>query len=126
MQAIKQKKLFMIDYHDLLLPYVKKVRQIKGTSLYGSRALFFLTPIGTLKPVAIELVRSPMNGKPQWKKAYSPGFDATSVWLGSSLKLIYWHMTLVFISLLVTGIFTKISAYFKTLQYWCLIVSVLK
>ena len=86
MQAIKQKKLFMIDYHDLLLPYVKKVRQIKGTTLYGSRALFFLTPIGTLKPVAIELARPPMDGKPQWKEAYSPGFDATSVWLWKLAK----------------------------------------
>ncbi|KAL1808681.1 hypothetical protein ACET3Z_025671 [Daucus carota] len=85
-EAIKKKKLFMIDYHDLLLPYVKKVREIKGTTLYGSRALFFLTPIGTLKPVAIELVRPPMDGKPQWKEAYAPGIDATSGWLWKLAK----------------------------------------
>ncbi|KAL8122093.1 hypothetical protein AgCh_018725 [Apium graveolens] len=85
-EAIKQKKLFMIDYHDLLLPYVNKVRKIKGTTLYGSRALFFLTPIGTLKPVAIELVRPPSDETPQWKEAYAPGIDATSGWLWKLAK----------------------------------------
>ncbi|XVF47467.1 hypothetical protein PTKIN_Ptkin03bG0110900 [Pterospermum kingtungense] len=35
-QAMKQKRLFILDYHDLYLPYVKKVRELKGTTLYGS------------------------------------------------------------------------------------------
>ncbi|GFZ20646.1 lipoxygenase 2 [Actinidia rufa] len=61
-EAVKQKKLFMLDYHDLLMPYVRKVREIKGTTLYGSRTLFFLTPTGTLRPLAIELTRPPMDG----------------------------------------------------------------
>ncbi|KAK1390775.1 Linoleate 13S-lipoxygenase 2-1, chloroplastic [Heracleum sosnowskyi] len=60
-EAVKQKKLFIIDYHDLLLPYVNK-------------------------PVAIELVRPPGDGKPQWKEAYAPGIDATTVWLWKLAK----------------------------------------
>ncbi|KAK4790986.1 hypothetical protein SAY86_031399 [Trapa natans] len=80
-EAIKQKKLFIIDYHDLLLPYVSKVRQLKGTTLYGSRTLFFLTPEGTLAPVAIELTRPPMDGKPQWKQVFRPAYHATDSWL---------------------------------------------
>lgn len=80
-EAIKNKKLFILDYHDLLLPYVSKVREIKGTTLYGSRTLFFLTPNGTLRPLAIELTRPPMDGKPQWKDVYLPTWDATGVWL---------------------------------------------
>ncbi|KAL2487974.1 Lipoxygenase 2 [Forsythia ovata] len=31
--ALEQKKLFILDYHDLFLPYVTKVREIKGTTL---------------------------------------------------------------------------------------------
>ena len=81
MQALEQKKLFIIDYHDLLLPFVSKVRRIKGTTLYGSRALFFLTPDGTLKPLAIELTRPPMDGKPQWNKVFTPSSEATGLWL---------------------------------------------
>ncbi|KAK0606064.1 hypothetical protein LWI29_033811 [Acer saccharum] len=80
-EAIKQKKLFMLDYHDLLLPYVEKVRKLKGTTLYGSRTLFFLTPSGTLRPLAIELTRPPIDGKPQWKRVYTPSWQSTECWL---------------------------------------------
>ncbi|KAF5748778.1 hypothetical protein HS088_TW04G00736 [Tripterygium wilfordii] len=80
-EALHQKKLFIIDYHDMLLPYVSKVRKIEGTTLYGSRALFFFAPDGTLKPLAIELVHPPMDGKPQWKQAFTPSRQSTSCWL---------------------------------------------
>ncbi|XP_058199413.1 linoleate 13S-lipoxygenase 2-1, chloroplastic-like [Rhododendron vialii] len=80
-EALKQKKLFMLDYHDLLLPYVKKVREVKGTTLYGSRTLFFLTHEGTLRPLAIELTRPPMDGKPQWREVFTPTWNATGCWL---------------------------------------------
>nr|GEW85479.1 linoleate 13S-lipoxygenase 2-1, chloroplastic-like [Tanacetum cinerariifolium] len=63
-EALEQKRLFLLDYHDLLLPYVNKVREIEGTTLYGSRTLMFLTCTGTLRPLAIELTRPPNNGKP--------------------------------------------------------------
>ncbi|KAA3490580.1 linoleate 13S-lipoxygenase 2-1, chloroplastic-like [Gossypium australe] len=80
-EALKQKKLFVLDYHDLLLPYVKKVRQLPGTTLYGSRTLFFLNPDETLRPLAIELTRPPMDGKPQWKEVYRPSWHSSGVWL---------------------------------------------
>ncbi|XP_074306990.1 linoleate 13S-lipoxygenase 2-1, chloroplastic-like [Silene latifolia] len=82
-EAIKQKKLFMLDYHDLLLPYVNKVRELKGCTLYGSRTLFFLTRNETLRPVAIELTRPPTpDGKGHWKQVYTPySFDSTDSWL---------------------------------------------
>ncbi|KAJ9685776.1 hypothetical protein PVL29_017755 [Vitis rotundifolia] len=80
-EALKQKKMFILDYHDLLLPYVNKVREIEGTTLYGSRTLFFLTMDGTLRPLAIELTRPPVGDKPQWKQVFTPGWDGTSCWL---------------------------------------------
>ncbi|CAH2042003.1 unnamed protein product [Thlaspi arvense] len=81
-EALQKKKLFMLDYHDLLLPYVKRVRDIKGTTLYGSRTLFFLTPDGTLMPLAIELTRPPLDGKPLWRQVFTPSScDATACWL---------------------------------------------
>nr|KYP76388.1 hypothetical protein KK1_020629 [Cajanus cajan] len=84
-EAIKEKKLFMLDYHDLFLPYVRKVREIEGTTLYGSRTLFSLTKQGTLKPLAIELTRPPMNGKSQWKQVFTPdshsSSHSTNLWL---------------------------------------------
>ncbi|KAJ7961635.1 Lipoxygenase [Quillaja saponaria] len=80
-EAIKQKKLFVLDYHDLLLPYVSKVRQLKDIVLYGSRTLFFLTEEGTLRPLAIELTRPKIDDKPQWKQVFTPCWSSTGVWL---------------------------------------------
>ena len=83
MQAVEQKKLFMLDYHDLLLPFVNKVRKLEGTTLYGSRTIFFLTCEGTLRPLAIELTRPPSedDGTPQWKQVFIPcNWDSTEIW----------------------------------------------
>ncbi|KAM1158118.1 hypothetical protein FF1_028651 [Malus domestica] len=80
-EALERKKMFILDYHDLLMPYVNKVREIEGTTLYGSRTLFFLTADGTLRPVAIELTRPPVGDKPQWKQVFTPTWDATGCWL---------------------------------------------
>ncbi|XP_045814572.1 linoleate 13S-lipoxygenase 2-1, chloroplastic-like isoform X6 [Trifolium pratense] len=80
-EAIQEKKLFMLDYHDLYLPYVSKVRELKNTTLYGSRTLFFLTKQGTLKPLVIELTRPIIGDKPQWKQIFTPASDSTNLWL---------------------------------------------
>ncbi|KAH0775254.1 hypothetical protein KY290_012391 [Solanum tuberosum] len=86
-EAVQQKKLFILDYHDLLLPYVNKVNELKRTILYGSRTLFFLTHEGTLRPLAIELTRPPIDNKPQWKQAYFPStWNATGAWLWKLAK----------------------------------------
>ncbi|KAK4254874.1 hypothetical protein QN277_007951 [Acacia crassicarpa] len=80
-EAIQQKKLFILDYHDLLLPYVEKVRELEGTTLYGSRTLFFLTPEDTLRPLAIELTRPPIGDKPHWRQVFTPAWHSTGIWL---------------------------------------------
>ncbi|WCJ18986.1 lipoxygenase 2 [Euphorbia peplus] len=85
-EALEEKKLFMLDYHDLYLPYVAKVRELEGTTLYGSRTLFFLTKNDTLKPVAIELTRPPFGDKPRWRHVFTPGNDATDCWLWKMAK----------------------------------------
>ncbi|XP_059628850.1 linoleate 13S-lipoxygenase 2-1, chloroplastic-like [Cornus florida] len=83
-EAVEKKRLFMLDYHDLLLPYVNKVRALSPsfkTTLYGSRTLFFLTHDGTLRPLAIELTRPPADGKPHWRQVFTPDWTATGCWL---------------------------------------------
>uniref|UniRef100_A0ACD5WB13 Uncharacterized protein n=1 Tax=Avena sativa TaxID=4498 RepID=A0ACD5WB13_AVESA len=89
-EAVKKKKLFMLDYHDMLLPLVNLVRELDDTTLYGSRTLFFLTEKGTLKPIAIELSRP--KGKPPspvkpWSQVFTPQqCDATGSWLWKLAK----------------------------------------
>ncbi|XP_051223252.1 lipoxygenase 2.3, chloroplastic [Lolium perenne] len=89
-EAVKKKKLFMLDYHDMLLPFVNDVRGLDGTTLYGSRTLFFLTEQGTLRPIAIELTRP--KGKPPilaepWSQVFTPQqWDGTGSWLWKLAK----------------------------------------
>ncbi|XP_038901392.1 linoleate 13S-lipoxygenase 2-1, chloroplastic-like [Benincasa hispida] len=80
-EALKNKKLFILDYHDLFIPYVAKVRKLKDTTLYGSRTLFFLHNDSTLRPLAIELTRPPIDDKPQWQEVFTPLWAATEIWL---------------------------------------------
>nr|CAB3486582.1 unnamed protein product [Digitaria exilis] len=82
-EAVNKKRLFILDYHDALLPYVHKVRTVEDTTLYGSRTLFFLTKEGTLKPIAIELTRpaNPSTGKLPWSHVFTPDGSVTGSWL---------------------------------------------
>ncbi|XP_076896587.1 linoleate 13S-lipoxygenase 2-1, chloroplastic-like [Bidens hawaiensis] len=88
-EAIENKKLYILDYHDIFLPFVNKVRSQKNykTTLYGSRTLLYLLPTGTLRPLAIELVRPPSDDKPQWKQVFTPCWDATGMWLWKLAKI---------------------------------------
>ncbi|THU58149.1 hypothetical protein C4D60_Mb03t11130 [Musa balbisiana] len=85
-EALEQKKLFILDYHDLFLPYVHKIRELEDTTMYASRTVFFLTPDDTLRPLAIELTRPASPTKPQWKQVFSPAWDATGAWLWKLAK----------------------------------------
>jgi lipoxygenase len=85
-EALAAKRLFILDYHDVFLPYVHKVREQQDATLYGSRTVFFLTDLGTLMPLAIELTRPKSPTKPQWKQVFTHGPDATDAWLWKLAK----------------------------------------
>ncbi|KAF3640244.1 hypothetical protein T459_08089 [Capsicum annuum] len=53
-EAIEYNKLFILDHHDALMPYLRRINTTK-TKTYASRTLLFLQDNGTLKPLAIEL-----------------------------------------------------------------------
>ncbi|VFQ85020.1 unnamed protein product [Cuscuta campestris] len=53
-EAINNKRLFIVNYHDMLMPYLRRINETNN-KVYASRTLFFLQTDGTLKPVAIEL-----------------------------------------------------------------------
>ncbi|XP_031113123.1 probable linoleate 9S-lipoxygenase 5 [Ipomoea triloba] len=53
-EAILQKRLFILDHHDALMPYLRRINTTT-TKTYATRTLLFLKEDGTLKPLAIEL-----------------------------------------------------------------------
>ncbi|QCE13407.1 linoleate 13S-lipoxygenase 3-1, chloroplastic-like [Vigna unguiculata] len=76
-QAIEANKLFMINYHDVYVPFVDRINALDGRKSYATRTIFFLTPLGTLKPIAIELSLGPSSGS---KRVVTPPVDATTYW----------------------------------------------
>ncbi|KAA8548631.1 hypothetical protein F0562_000315 [Nyssa sinensis] len=53
-QAIECNKLFILDHHDALMQYLRRINTTT-TKTYASRTLLLLQEDGTLKPLAIEL-----------------------------------------------------------------------
>ncbi|GER57774.1 lipoxygenase [Striga asiatica] len=53
-EAIQNNKLFILDHHDSLMPYLRRINTT-ATKTYATRTILFLKRDGTLKPLAIEL-----------------------------------------------------------------------
>lgn len=49
-----QNRLFILDHHDTLMPYLRKINTTSKKT-YASRTILFLNDDGTLRPLAIEL-----------------------------------------------------------------------
>ena len=54
LQAIQQKKLFLLDDHDAIIPYLRRINSTTSKA-YATRTILLLKTDGTLKPLAIEL-----------------------------------------------------------------------
>ncbi|KNA22244.1 hypothetical protein SOVF_035780 [Spinacia oleracea] len=53
-EAVTKNKVFILDHHDTLMPFVRKINSTPS-KIYATRTLLFLQDDGTLKPLAIEL-----------------------------------------------------------------------
>ncbi|KAK7412346.1 hypothetical protein VNO78_03801 [Psophocarpus tetragonolobus] len=82
-QAMEEKKLFVLDYHDEYLPFLNGINGQEDRKAYATRTILYLTQLGTLKPIAIEL--SLFEGETS-KQVLTPPLDATSHWLWQIAK----------------------------------------
>ncbi|CAN0929256.1 Lipoxygenase 6, chloroplastic [Linum grandiflorum] len=86
-QAMEEKRLFILDYHDMILPFVEKINSLPGRKMYGSRTILYYSKSGFLWPLAIELSLPPTSASPAGSKhVYTRGHDATSHWLWKLAK----------------------------------------
>ncbi|KAF2297697.1 hypothetical protein GH714_002322 [Hevea brasiliensis] len=58
-QALEELKLFILDYNDIYLPFLSRINSVGDRKAHATRTIFYLTPLGTLKPIAIELSSAP-------------------------------------------------------------------
>jgi len=80
-QALDANRLYIVDYHDIYLPFLERINALDGRKSYATRTVFFLTSLGTLKPIAIELSLPPTGPNPNPKRVVSPPVDATTSWI---------------------------------------------
>ncbi|XP_068658546.1 linoleate 13S-lipoxygenase 3-1, chloroplastic-like [Aristolochia californica] len=85
-QALDEKKLYILDHHDVYLPFIDRINAQDGRKAYATRTLFFLTPKGTLKPIAIELSLPHMSQGSSSKRVLTPPSDATTFWMWQIAK----------------------------------------
>ncbi|EEF45385.1 lipoxygenase, putative [Ricinus communis] len=82
-QAIRNNKLFILDHHDALMPYLTKINSTT-TRTYATRTILLLQDDGTLKPLAIELSLPHPQGERHGavSKVFTPAEDGVegSVW----------------------------------------------
>ncbi|KAK2353189.1 linoleate 9S-lipoxygenase [Trifolium repens] len=83
-QAIQNNRLYILDHHDTLFPYLRKINATE-TKAYATRTILFLQTDGTLKPLAIELSRPHPQGDSfgPVSNVYLPASEGVeaSIWL---------------------------------------------
>ncbi|CAL8993828.1 unnamed protein product [Prunus brigantina] len=85
-KAIEDKRLFILDYHDIFMPFIEKMNSLPGRKAYASRTVFFFTPTGIMRPIAIELSLPPTSSSPHSKHVYTHGHHATTHWIWKLAK----------------------------------------
>ncbi|KAB2634664.1 lipoxygenase 6 [Pyrus ussuriensis x Pyrus communis] len=85
-KAIEEKRLFILDHHDTYMPFIERMNALPGRKAYASRTVFFHTPTGIMRPIAIELSLPPTASSPQTKRVYTHGHHATTHWIWKLAK----------------------------------------
>ncbi|KAL1197543.1 Linoleate 9S-lipoxygenase 5 [Cardamine amara subsp. amara] len=82
-EALELKKLYILDHHDALMPYLTRINST-NTKTYATRTLLLLQEDGTLKPLAIELSLPHAQGESHGSvsKVFTPSENGVegSVW----------------------------------------------
>ncbi|KAE8685002.1 SNARE associated Golgi protein family isoform 1 [Hibiscus syriacus] len=82
-EALRANRLFILDHHDSLMPYLRRINSTT-TKTYASRTILLLHNDGTLKPLAIELSLPHLSGDQLGtvSKVYTPAEHGVegSIW----------------------------------------------
>ncbi|TYI70849.1 hypothetical protein E1A91_D08G251800v1 [Gossypium mustelinum] len=107
-QALKNKRLFILDHHDSVMPYLRKINKETETKTYASRTLLFLRDDNTLKPVAIELSLPNEKGDKfgAVSKVYTPTQDGVEGHI--------WQLAKAYVAVVDTGHHQLISHWLNT------------
>lgn len=85
-QAMNQWRLFKLDHHDYLMPFLGRINREEDVCAYASRTLLFLRDDCTLKPVAIELSLPGSSSHEEINRVFCPARDGTKAALWQLAK----------------------------------------
>jgi len=84
LKAIQNKKLFLLEHHDSIMPYLRRINSTP-TKAYATRTILFLSSDKTLKPLAIELSLPHPDGDEHGavSHVYQPALEGveSTIWL---------------------------------------------
>ncbi|KAI5081794.1 hypothetical protein GOP47_0001537 [Adiantum capillus-veneris] len=106
-EAIKSKRMYILDYHDCIMPYVKRINEDTKGKIYASRTLFFLTRRNVLVPIVIELSLPPtqrgQRGSSRVFRAPPPGI---TMWT--------WRLAKAHVATVDSGVHQLVSHWLRT------------
>ncbi|KAL3381889.1 hypothetical protein AABB24_001801 [Solanum stoloniferum] len=107
-EAIKTNKIFILNHHDIVMPYLRRINMSANTKAYASRTLLFLQDNGTLKPLAIELSLPHPDGDQfgTVSKVYTPA--------DQGVECSIWQLAKAYAAVNDTGIHQLISHWLNT------------
>ncbi|XP_078170260.1 linoleate 9S-lipoxygenase 5-like isoform X1 [Carex rostrata] len=76
-RAMHEKRIFILDHHDYLMPYLSRINAQHGVCVYASRTLLFLKDDGSLKPLVIELT---LPGEEEQSRVFVPEIPVRALW----------------------------------------------
>ncbi|KAL2488318.1 Linoleate 9S-lipoxygenase 5 [Forsythia ovata] len=78
LQAMNQGRIFILDHHDYLMPFLSRINT-EGICAYASRTLLFLRSDATLKPLAIELSLPSSLPHKEINRVFCPAINGTEL-----------------------------------------------
>ncbi|VAI21643.1 unnamed protein product [Triticum turgidum subsp. durum] len=87
-QALADNRLYIVDQHDNLMPFLVDINNLDGSFVYATRTLLFRRGDGTLAPVAIELSSPLIQGDLTTAKStvYTPHHAGVEGWIWQLAK----------------------------------------
>ncbi|XP_039018249.1 linoleate 9S-lipoxygenase 6-like [Hibiscus syriacus] len=107
-EALSSKRLFILDHHDTVMPYLGKINSYTEAKTYASRTILFLRGDGTLKPMAIELTLPKPDGDKigALNQVYTPAEHGVEGWI--------WQLAKAFVTVNDSGHHQLVSHWLNT------------
>ncbi|KAG6428047.1 hypothetical protein SASPL_112295 [Salvia splendens] len=109
-EAIEKNKMFILDHHDALMPYLRRINTTT-TKTYATRTILLLQGDGTLKPLAIELSFPHENGDALG--AISQVFTPCDHGVGNAI----WQLAKAYVAVSDSGYHPLISHWYIHIAY---------